>query len=359
MRKLSILALCLLPVTAAAQSSENQTIEEIRKNAKIHVGPFYLSPGIELKELGVDTNIFNEQEEPRSDFMFNLSPKVDVGIPFTRRALLTTAVGTDLVWYAKYKSERAVNPQLKARGELFLHRLTLFAENSFANAKQRANNEIDLRARYLDNTFSAGAGYRITPKFSLEAFGRRSLVEFDSDAVFLGTRLQDTLNRNTVGYGLVARHKLTPLTTLVLLTEQSNDKFPFSPLRDSRSVRILPGVEFKPRALEKALRPWPSRARCLPSTCTATSHSGPVSISTSWCRQRTSNGPSGCSPPRGILRVRWADEADGGASGKGRGPFTGPTAPRSICTGACCPRISRRVPAWTAGRFPTRSPSAA
>lgn len=247
MRKLSMLVFCLLPATAAAQSSTTQ-IEEIRKDAKIHIGPFYLRPVIQLKELGVDTNIFNEQQEQNSDFMFNLSPRLDAWLPFRRRALVTTSIGTDLLWYARYKSERAVNPQIKVRGELFLHRLTLFAQDALSNNKQRANYEIDLRSRYVDKTFSAGAAYQVTPKFSVEASGRRSLFDYDRDAVVDGTRLEETLDRATTGFAAVIRHKLTPLSTLVLDTERFKDDFIFSPQRDTSSLRVLPGVEFKPRA---------------------------------------------------------------------------------------------------------------
>ena len=45
------------------------------------------------------------------------------------------------------------------------------------------------------------------------------------------------------------RVALTPLTTLVVKTEDEHDRFEFSPLRDSNSVLFEPGFEFKPFAL--------------------------------------------------------------------------------------------------------------
>lgn len=239
----------LLPALALAQSTENQTIEEIRKNATVHVGPFYLTPVLQLKELGIDTNVFNEAGEAESDFMFNFGPKVDLWVPMARRALLTTSFGGDMVWYAKHEAERSINPQITARVDVFMHRLTLFAENAFVNTQQRANYEIDIRARYVDNAFAAGAAYQFTPKFSVEVAGRRSLIDYDAKEVFLGTPLQQTLDRSTTGFSATARHKLTPLTTLLLRTEKSETEFEFSPQRNSNSLAVLPGVEFKPRAL--------------------------------------------------------------------------------------------------------------
>jgi hypothetical protein len=239
-----------VPAGAFGQvSSSGQSIEDVRKNARMHVGPFYITPAVQLKELGVDTNVFNQAGEQKKDFMFNISPKADIAVPMARRALFTSTVATDLVYFAKYATERSVDPQVAFRGEVYLRRLTLFAEDAYLNSRQRLNYEIDLRARHKENNLLAGVSYRITPKFSIEAAGRRGLTEFDSDAFFQGTSLQQTLNRNTTGWNVTARHRLTPLTTLALKFEDFRDRFPYSPQRDTSSVRVMPGVEFKPKAL--------------------------------------------------------------------------------------------------------------
>ena len=92
---------------------------------------------------------------------------------------------------------------------------------------------------------------RLTPKFSVEVAGRIDETRFDADEEFDGVRLQRTLNHKTTGYSVAARHRVTPLTTVVVRYERIDDEFRLSPLRDSHSVRVMPGVEFKPRALIK------------------------------------------------------------------------------------------------------------
>ena len=77
-----------------------QSIDEVRKDYRIHAGPFYVKPALLLKELGVDTNVFNAAGEQKSDFTFTVTPQADLAVPFARRGLLTTTVGTDLVYYA-------------------------------------------------------------------------------------------------------------------------------------------------------------------------------------------------------------------------------------------------------------------
>ncbi|MEO8076336.1 MAG: outer membrane beta-barrel protein [Acidobacteriota bacterium] len=253
-RILLVLFVLCVPIPVAAQGTPAtpaavQSIEEVRRTARAHLGPTYITPAVQLKELGVDSNVFNQAGDQKSDFMFNVSPKVDVWVPMARRALFTTTGAVDLVWYSKYRTERSVNPQVAARGEVYLHRLTIFAEDAFLRTRERLNYELDLRAEHRENNLSAGARYRITPRFSVEVAGRRGLTEFDADAFFLGSSLQQTLNRSTTGVAVTARHRFSPLTTAAFRVERFGDRFPFDSDRDTDSLRIMPGIEVKPRGL--------------------------------------------------------------------------------------------------------------
>src|SRR3954465_4857098 len=141
---------CLLPAAGRGQA-QGQTptndaahVDEIRKNARMHVGPLYISPALLLKEAGIDSNVFNQAVDPKSDFTMTVTPQADIAITFARRALLTTTVGSDLVYYQKYASERSVDPAVSVRGEAYAHRLTLFVEDSYLNTRERPNFEVDL-----------------------------------------------------------------------------------------------------------------------------------------------------------------------------------------------------------------------
>src|SRR3954467_470893 len=247
----------LLPAAAQAQApAEGQTptndaahVDDIRKNARMHVGPLYISPALLLKEAGIDSNVFNQAENPKSDFTMTVTPQADIAITFARRGLLTTTVGSDLVYYANYASERSIDPAVRVRGEAYAHRLTLFADDSYLNTRQRPNYEVDLRTRHLENDAQAGFEVRLTPKFSVELAGRRAITKYDADAFFVGSSLQQTLNRDTTGLVGTIRHKVTPLTTIAVRFDRLEDVFTYSPERNSRSYRITPGLVFKPKAL--------------------------------------------------------------------------------------------------------------
>jgi hypothetical protein len=240
-----------IPASAAAQTEASSERGDVRSEARGHLGPFYLTPGVRLKELGVDSNVFNSAGEQKSDFTFTVTPIVNVSVPMARRALITTTLASDLVWYAHYETERSVNPQVTARGEVYLNRITLFGEVAQLNTRQRPNYEIDVRSRRADDTVSTGARVALTSKFSVEVAGHRDEIRYDSAAEFDATNLQRTLNRDTRGVQLTARHRLTPLTTLAVRAQVDEDRFILSPSRNSDSYQVLPGVEFAPQALLK------------------------------------------------------------------------------------------------------------
>ena len=240
-----------LPLGAFAQSAGAEQIDEVRRDARMHVGPFYLSPTVHLKELGVDSNVFNAAGEQKSDFTFTVGPSVDLWVPVARRVLFQGTAAADAVWYSQYDSERSIDPQFAGRTEIYLRRVTLFAGGDYLNTRQRLNYEVDLRARHVEQGVAGGFGLRLTPKLSVEVTARRDETRFDGDAFFDGVSLQRTLNQTTTGVALAARHRATPLTSIVLRFERLEDEFPLAPVRDSSSFRVMPGVEFKPRALVK------------------------------------------------------------------------------------------------------------
>jgi hypothetical protein len=244
-------AFCALLVIPAAAFAQAQPVEDVRENARMHAGPFYATPILQLKEIGMDSNVFNAAGEQKSDFLINLSPTLNLWVPAARRALFSATAATDLVWYATYDTERSIDPQLTVRIETYLRRITVFAQGAYLNTRQRPNYEIDLRSRHLENDALAGIEFRVSERLSIEAGARQAETRYDADARFDDTYLQHTLNRKTTGGELTLRHRLTPLTMVAVRYDNLQDRFTYSPLRNSNSYRVMPGVEFKPRALVK------------------------------------------------------------------------------------------------------------
>jgi hypothetical protein len=243
-RTLVVVCACVL-TTASAFA---QMPEDVRRDAQIHLGPLYATPRLAVKEFGIDTNVFNNADA-RRDFTLTLRPAADVWLPFGQRGLMTTEVSTEVVYYQTYGSERSINPGVRTRGEIFLGRLTPFVEGGDLRTRPRPEQEIDARSLRRETNAQAGLGVRLFSKISLELDAGHKAIAYDEDATYNNVRLQETLNRGTTTVGLAARYAVTPLTTLVLRTESESNRFEFSPLRNSDSWKVVPGVEFKPVAL--------------------------------------------------------------------------------------------------------------
>jgi hypothetical protein len=235
--------------TAAAQAAAPApTPESVRRDAQIHVGPFYLTPRFAVKEFGVDSNVFNNAQESR-DFTFTIAPRGTAWVPFGRRALMTTGVGADVVYYQRYSSERSINPDVRLRTDLYLGRITPFVEAGYLRTRQRLNFEIDARSLRQERPLRAGVSVRLFSKIGLEASSDYRPITYGASAVFNEVSLRETMNRTTLAHAVTARYDATPLTTFSLKTETATDRFEFAPERDADSVRIMQGVELKPRAL--------------------------------------------------------------------------------------------------------------
>jgi hypothetical protein len=237
------------PITVPAAAGTAHSIDDIREDYRLHPGPFYVEPAVLLKELGVDTNVFNQAGETRADFTMTVAPQAAIAMPFARRALVKTVLGTDLVYYAKYASERSIDPEATIRAELYSRRGTFFMAGSYLNTRERLNYEVDLRARHLEKSLSGGVAVRATNRLTVEVAATAGRIRFDGDAYFQGQRLKETLDRDTQIFRVTARHRRNALTTFGLRYDNQTDRFPLSPVRDTDSFRVMPGVEFRPRAL--------------------------------------------------------------------------------------------------------------
>jgi hypothetical protein len=192
-RLFTFLIALAIPAVSLAQSFPEREIDTVSTEARGRLGPFYIKPNVIVKELGVDNNVFNAAGEQQSDFTFTITPKSDIWLPVARRGLFKAIVASDFVWYAEYDSERSIDPQVTARAEVYLNRITLYAEDAYLNTRQRPNHEIDVRSRHVENNFISGAQVAVTPEVSIEVAGRRFETRYDSDAMFDGTSLQSTL----------------------------------------------------------------------------------------------------------------------------------------------------------------------
>ena len=246
-RPVALLCLFLLAAgrPAAAQSQASDPWEQ----GRFRVGPVAFTPSFVLKNLGWDSNVFNEAEDPKGDFTATGGGLVNWWLR-AGDLRLAGSDGLDGIYYANFASERGWNHKHDLRVEYRFNRVQPYATGSYASIKDRTGYEIDVRTRHTETGFGAGFGIRLAGKTYADLAARKTTTVYD-DVVYEGQSLAQNLNRDDSFGSASLRHVLTPLTTLTLLGEYRQERYDEANLRDNDSFRILPGVQFDPFALLK------------------------------------------------------------------------------------------------------------
>jgi hypothetical protein len=235
----------LLPAPGAAQTSGGAHPES---DARLRIGPLFLTPTLAIKDVGTDSNVFNEASEPQEDWTATIAPAVRGGMR-AGRALLTVSTAVDLVFYRRFKEQESVNQTHHGQVELSLNRIRPYAAVDLTRTRSRPGFEIDARARRTEPTYRGGAEITVSGRTSLTVGYRRTIVEFDEREQFLGASLRERLNREATAVDGSLRFAVTPLTAFVVLAEKERARFDFNRLRDSDSLRVTAGFDFDPDAL--------------------------------------------------------------------------------------------------------------
>lgn len=239
------------PAFAQGTSQGPERNAAVRDGARLRLGPFYFNPSLNIDNIGIDDNVFLDPEtgEPRSDFGFSMTPRLGTQLPLASRALLSFNVAPQVQYYQEYKEAQSVFHNVSSRADLFLGRVGAFGTAAVRIGRQRPNNEIDTRPSHRRVSFEGGLGYTPLPKLTFEAAAFRNTTAFDADEAFGGTRLKDTLDEETDGVRAAIRQDLTPKTSVQVQATSARTRFAFSPIRDSQTYRVAPGVKFALTAL--------------------------------------------------------------------------------------------------------------
>jgi hypothetical protein len=235
-------AIVLMMAAAAAAQQEEENVERFR------LGPLHFTPTISVTNVGIDTNVFNEAEDPKRDKTGTVEPVIRLRLRAGPSRLSGNVAG-QYVYFHEYASQRAWNTRYAAKWEVPLSRLVPFVEGSYNNSKRRPSPEVDVRVNLRAQSVGLGTEMRLSGRTSVRLGATTTKLLYDSVAVYEGVNLADALNSTSNSANLDVRYKLTSLTTLVTSVEALQDRFAFDNIRSSNSIRAMAGFELKPRAL--------------------------------------------------------------------------------------------------------------
>lgn len=234
------------PASAAAQARGVP-----QREGRFHVGPLWVTPRVELRNAGVDTNVFNSASAAVPDRSVVLRTQLDGYLPLRSRLRLYGAGYTDFNYFSRETTERSTDFGGSGHAEMSLGRLVVFAGGGGGQARQRATIDVDERVLRQEKSAYAGAETRLGSRFTL--WGQGSTVVSKYGRTFAGDpfRLARGLDRNTLTASGEARIRLSTLTQLVGRGEAIEDRFlkQRDAGRVTRSYRVLAGFRFDPLAL--------------------------------------------------------------------------------------------------------------
>lgn len=240
---LAFVALMAASTPARAQTQEPDPWE----SARWRFGPFAVTPRVELKNLGWDSNVFNESENPKSDFTTTVAAPVDWWFRFGRGRLhgVDTFEG---VYFATYSDQSGFNQRHDLTLSALLNRLQPYVGGLYLSTNDRPGYEINARVRHTEAGGNVGAIIRLSSRVNLDLSARQTTYRYQ-DEDFTGQPYSTTLDRRTENYGGNVRYRLTSLTTITLLADGVRERYTQATERDNNGFRILPGVEFSQFAL--------------------------------------------------------------------------------------------------------------
>jgi hypothetical protein len=237
-------------VISAVSSATAAEKDKKKRPGRFRVGPLYLTPKIQLKNAGVDTNVFNQRTGEIADTSAVLSPTVLIAWPVRRRLRLTGETHVDLNYFRRQSSQRSTDFGGEGRAEVDVGPLTLFGAGGGGQSRQRFSIDLDQRVLRHERWGSTGLTLTPTTRVSATVFGMGRVYEYAS-LIVGGANVKERLDRNELTGTVQLRYAITPRTTLVGSVDAIEDRFlrQFRAVsRVSRSYRYMGGFEFGEKA---------------------------------------------------------------------------------------------------------------
>jgi hypothetical protein len=94
---------------------QQPTLPDPEQTGRYRLGFIRFTPSMNLTNLGVDTNVFNEVEDPKEDFTAVFGPKAEFWSRLGPRAHIYGSVGLDYQYFHEYESQRSFGTSNVAR----------------------------------------------------------------------------------------------------------------------------------------------------------------------------------------------------------------------------------------------------
>jgi hypothetical protein len=228
--------------TTQAQSSQTSPSDELPPTEQL-----VWRPQFAITSLGYDSNVLNQAENPKGDFVSTFGAKLrpiwQVG-----PVKVSGETGVSYNYFATLTTERGADATARGRVELKLGVAKLHVTESYINLKERFNAEIDTRARRGEDATEGGVDFSVTDRTTLSLGAEQSGTTFNKGTPE-GFDLGRTLDRRQRLVTAAWRYAVTPLTSIIASGLTGTHRFEGAPERDGNREGFEAGVEMTEDAL--------------------------------------------------------------------------------------------------------------
>jgi opacity protein-like surface antigen len=164
----------------------NREMERVQQLTRWQIGPFRISPILDFRNIGYDTNIYREreQDDPIADTMATISLDLSTYVIFKDWVILDFVVNPWYAYYSKTKSERAFNFNYSTGAKFnLLHRFVLAGSYSYDRSRRRASSEFDVRADQVRENFIGSFFYETARESSIGITSSIRYISFEDELV--------------------------------------------------------------------------------------------------------------------------------------------------------------------------------
>ena len=245
----AVLLALALGAAAPARAQFWPELTDKQKKGRLRLGPLALTPRLEMRNAGVDTNVFVTSANPVQDTTIVLRASSDVFVPMGRRLRLAGTGWLDFNYFGGQNDQGSVDPGAQGRVEADAWRLTFVAGGGAFSSSQLYSTDINERIKRNEDWVNLGFRLRLTSQFRAEAGVEDHRYRWyptpDQDQA-----VKAQLDRDSVVWWGALRYKITPLTDLVASADKIDDTFLVAPpgRATTTSYRYLAGFEFGEKA---------------------------------------------------------------------------------------------------------------
>jgi hypothetical protein len=214
---------------------------------RFRVGAFYLTPRLEIRNAGYDSNVYNSGTAPVSDATFVVAPVVEAALPAARRLTLRARGLLTFNWYDQQGGERSTDRDLGLSALLRFGRVKLAGERGWGRSKQRFSLDLDERLPHDVARSGLRATVQLARRLELSASLENDRFDIEGPA-----EVEASLDHDSRNLGVDAAYDLTRRTALLLRAERIRDRFDQSfggATRQARSRRYMGGFRFGVKAV--------------------------------------------------------------------------------------------------------------